>query len=71
MGRQVEGNEGLIGSLSKNENGCYSYEGSEFSDIPMGGTYYKWEVTRNSLTETFYDTIHLNAGEYKTYEINY
>ena len=71
MGRQVGGNEGLIGALSKNENGCYSYEGSNFSDVPMGGTYYRWEVTRNGLTQIFYDTIYLNSGEYKTYEINY
>lgn len=51
--------------------GCYSYIGSFYSDVPMGQRFYKWEVTRNGLTETFYDTIYLNAGEYKTYEINY
>jgi hypothetical protein len=63
-----------IGSLSNTgwvQYGCVNWETNGYSDVPMGIRFYKWEVTRNSLTETFYDTIYLNAGEYKTYEINY
>jgi hypothetical protein len=51
--------------------GCYNYIGSFFSDVPMGRRFYKWEVTRNGNTETFFDTIYLEAGETRTYEINY
>jgi hypothetical protein len=35
------------------------------------GRYYRWEVTRSGITETFYDTIYLEAGEQRTYEILY
>jgi hypothetical protein len=52
-------------------NGCAIWSSTDYSDIPMGENYYKWEVTRNGITETFYDTIYLNAGEYKTYNIDY
>ena len=72
LGRLVGGQgSGIVGALAKEGNGCYFYESSEYSDIPMGEIYYKWEVTRSGGTNIFYDTITLNAGEYKTYEINY
>ncbi len=51
--------------------GCANWETNGYSDLPMGEIYYKWEVTRNGTTNTFYDTLYLNAGEYKTFEINY
>jgi len=72
MGRLVGGQgDSIVGALSQEGNGCYSYEGVSFSDVPMGEIYYRWEVTRTSGTEIFYDTIYLDAGEYKTFEINY
>jgi hypothetical protein len=37
----------------------------------MGEIYYRWEVTRNGVTEEFHDTIYLEENEYKVYEINY
>jgi len=51
--------------------GCFSYEGSSFSNVPMGNRFYRWEVTRSGITEIFYDTIYLQEGEQKVYEINY
>jgi hypothetical protein len=59
------------GNPIKEGGGCYSYLGSYFSDVPIGSRYYKWEVTRNNITNTYYDTIYLSPGEYKTYDINY
>lgn len=68
-----QGNQ--VGSYNYNQpwshNGCAFWESDGYSNIPMGEQYYKWEVTRNNITNTYYDTIYLNAGEYKTYEINY
>src|SRR5690554_353881 len=64
-----------VGSFNYNQpwehNGCAYWETSGYSNIPMGEQYYKWEVTRNNVTNIYYDTIYLNPGEYKTYEINY
>jgi hypothetical protein len=51
--------------------GCANYQATSFSNVPMGQFIHKWLVTRNGLTETFYDTIYLEAGEYKTYNIDY
>ena len=59
------------GNPIREGEGCYFYEASKFSDVPMGERYYRREVTRNGITEIFYDTIYLNAGEFYTYEINY
>ena len=55
----------------RDEYGCYFYEGSTFSDVPMGAYYYKWEVTKSGTTTTYFDTITLNAGEYRIYTIDY
>jgi hypothetical protein len=52
-------------------DGCVNWESNGYSDLPMGEIKYKWEVTRNGITNTFYDTIYLSEGEYRTYEINY
>ena len=51
--------------------GCFSYEGSSFSNVPMGRRFYRWEVTRSGVTETYYDTIYLQEGEQRVYEILY
>ncbi len=68
-----QGNQ--IGSFNFNQpwehNGCAYWESNGYSDIPMGEQYYRWEVTRNGVTQEFHDTIYLEAGEYKFYEINY
>lgn len=50
---------------------CDGFTASHYSTIPEGYYYYKWVVTRNNVTNTYYDTIYLGAGEYKTYTINY
>jgi hypothetical protein len=68
-----QGNQ--IGSFNFNQpwehNGCAFWESNGYSDIPMGEQYYRWEVTRNGVTEEFHDTIYLEENEYKVYEINY
>jgi len=51
--------------------GCNGYIGDHFSNVPMGKYYFEWHVTRNSITNIYYDTIYLSPGEYKTYDINY
>jgi len=51
--------------------GCYVYAATDFSSIPMGKRMYKWEVTRSGVMNVFYDTIMINEGEYRVYEINY
>ncbi|WP_343788054.1 hypothetical protein, partial [Wandonia haliotis] len=72
LGREVGGQEPpIIGALIREGGGCYFFESEGFNDVPMGERYYRREVTRNGITEIFYDTIYLNAGEFYTYEINY
>ena len=51
--------------------GCNGYVGDHFSNVPMGKYYFEWHVTRNSITNIYYDTIDLSPGEYRTYDINY
>lgn len=70
-GRQVGGQDGLIGAVIKDEYGCYTLEQGHWSDVPMGKRYYKWEVTRSSGTTVTYDTVNLNQGEQKVYNIHY
>src|SRR5690554_4855795 len=51
--------------------GCYHYNPDNYTKVPMGKRYYRYEVTRNNITNIFYDTIFIGAGENKIYEINY
>ena len=51
--------------------GCNGYVGNHYSNVPIGKYYFQWEVTRNNITNTYYDTIYLSPGEYRTYDINY
>src|SRR5690554_7473685 len=51
--------------------GCYQYNPNSYTKVPMGKRYYRYEVTRNNITNIFYDTIFIGAGENKIYEINY
>lgn len=59
------------GSFAWQHNGCIYWETNGYSKIPMGKVFYKWEVTKNSVTNTFYDTVFYGADEFKTYEIDY
>ncbi|WP_343788102.1 hypothetical protein, partial [Wandonia haliotis] len=62
LGRQVGGQSPpIVGAQMRDEDGCYFFESSSYSDAPMGERYYRREVTRNGITEIFYDTIYLNA----------
>jgi len=79
--RLYQGNQ--IGTFDFTKNwdliGCINWEspgGTDgcplgYSCIPMGAQYFKWEVIKSGVTDVFYDTIYLDAGEYKTFEINY
>lgn len=60
-----------LGSSGWEFFGCNGYVGDHFSGVPMGQYYFEWHVTKNSITNTYYDTIYLSPGEYKTYDINY
>lgn len=68
-----QGNE--VGNFDMTEpwqhDGCVNWESNGYSIVPMGEQYYRWEVTKNNVTETYYDTIDLAAGEQRVYEINY
>jgi|GEM_PF-1496973 len=70
-GSDVGFDNSISGNPIKTGSGCYNYLGTNFSDVPMGRRFYKWEVTKNSITNIYYDTIYLSPGEYKTYDINY
>ncbi|MCT4562599.1 MAG: hypothetical protein N4A41_14620 [Crocinitomicaceae bacterium] len=69
LGKEVDPSY-LYGATVKEEYGCYEWE-SNFSDVPMGEIYYKWEVTKNGITNIFYDTVDLSEGETRIFEINY
>jgi hypothetical protein len=64
-----------IGSINGNfgweHMGCAYWETNGYSDIAMGNVYFRWVVTRNGNSNTYYDTVYYAPGEYKTYEINY
>jgi len=52
-------------------NACTSHEGLSFGAFPMGNYYFHWQVTKNSVTQDFYDTLYLNAFQDTIYTINY
>lgn len=68
-----QGNQ--IGSIDFSQpwehNGCALWESNGYSKIPMGEQYYRWEVTRSGTTDIFHDTIYLEEGEQRVYEILY
>ena len=51
--------------------GCTNFEQSDFAKVPMGSIELKQVVTRAGVTNTYYDTVYLAEGQYKTYTINY
>ncbi|MFT4599838.1 MAG: hypothetical protein ACI857_000005 [Arenicella sp.] len=71
QGREVPGKEGLIGALAHEGIGCYNYINPDFTATPMGDYYYSWDIVRNGVQTTIYDTISLGKGEYFTYDVNY
>jgi len=60
-----------LGNIPWEFYGCDGYIQSHYSSVPEGEYFYKWEVTRNNITNVFYDTIYLSKGEYRIHEINY
>ena len=60
-------------------NGCIYWEepgGTNgdpigYSSINYGNFYYKWTVTKNNISTTFYDTVFYAPGEFITYQIDY
>ncbi|MEX1002855.1 MAG: hypothetical protein WDZ35_12125 [Crocinitomicaceae bacterium] len=50
--------------------GCFDNTTS-YNSIPTGRYAFEWHVTKNSVTEIFYDTLHLQEGDKVTYEILY
>jgi hypothetical protein len=67
------GRQGTLfnGGLTVDEMRYYSFEWPEFLQVPIGERYYKWEVTKNSITNIFYDTTNLVENEFKIYQIDY
>lgn len=53
------------------QNGCTQTISPEYFEVLMGKYHFWWNVTKNGITTTYHDTIFLNKGEYKVYEINY
>ncbi len=51
--------------------GCYNYSLPYYMSVTEGYRIYQVKVTRNNITVSHYDTVHLEAGEYKTYDLNY
>ena len=60
-----------LGNIPWEFYGCDGYIQSHYSSVPEGKYFYKWEVTRNNITNVFYDTIYLSKGEYRIHEIHY
>ncbi|WP_310559027.1 hypothetical protein [Flavobacterium sp.] len=72
FGRQVGGQgPNLIGALSIEGNGCYNFLSTDFSQVPEGEMYWKWEVTRLGVTTTYFDTLFFLPSEQKTFTIDY
>jgi hypothetical protein len=50
--------------------GCFDNTTS-YVNLPVGRYAFEWHVTKNSITNIFYDTLNLQAGDSVLYEINY
>lgn len=59
-------NPGMITSL----DGCIDIPGTPVKSS-MGYKYFHWEVTKNGITTTYYDTIFVNDGQISILNINY
>ena len=76
---QTDDLENINDTFGWEHNGCVYWEttgGTDgaplgYSRINYGNIYYKWEVTKNSITTNYYDTIFYPAGSYTTYQIDY
>ena len=52
-------------------DGCYEDSSAIFGKVPIGKWFIEWDVTKNSITNTFYDTIVLSQDEHRIYELDY
>jgi len=52
-------------------NNCAAYDDLSFLKFPMGEYYFWWEVRRGAVATEFRDTIYLEAGEERLYEVRY
>jgi hypothetical protein len=59
-------NPGLIASL----DGCIDIPGTPVKSS-MGYKYFHWEVTKNAVTTTYYDTVFVNEGQTTVLNVNY
>jgi hypothetical protein len=50
--------------------GCFDVT-SPYVNEPTGRYAFEWYVTKNNITDVFYDTLNLTAGDSVLYEINY
>ena len=53
------------------QQGCINFEQDNFYADPMGRIHFEWHVTKNNSTQIFHDTISLEEGEQRLYEIIY
>lgn len=53
------------------QQGCEQTISPSYFSVIMGKYHFWWKVTKNNVTNTYNDTIYIQAGEYKTYTINY
>ena len=51
--------------------GCDGLEGLSFIYVPMGEYYFYWKVIKGGVTTEHYDTLFLEANQYKEYVIEY
>ena len=51
-------------------DGCIDIPGIPIKSS-MGFKYFHWEVTKNNITTTYYDTIFVNANQITEYDVNY
>ncbi|MBL1280728.1 MAG: hypothetical protein COA33_010665 [Fluviicola sp.] len=71
--------ENINNNVGWNHNGCVYWETSGgtdgdpigYSSINYGNVYYRWVVTKNNITTTYYDTVYYPVGNFTTYQINY
>jgi hypothetical protein len=51
--------------------GCNGYYTEDYSTVPIGKYFHKWIVTKNGVTNTYYDTVSVGENEYITFDVNY
>lgn len=51
--------------------GCTDLAPGQYGKVPSGEWYFEWQVTKNGLTTTFYDTLVLSGGDSLIYVLDY